>query len=404
MSMKPLVIAFSALLLALVQSTAASAATTTRDTNTGSSPNSADFPASYNNHSSQVSYRPNTAINVGENTMFRETIPVDCGTGQRLAGIGFTFRLMKLSKGKSRGDNDTMNFWSNGQNKYEFNIGAAAKVGQPVVLSVDLGALPPIGAGPNTLTAVSTSLGNSPSMIQDIRATKRFSFAVQDDTNINYVSIDYRCEADPDFVPPTPPTPIGVDPCCPPWNRTLLENSLQYVGSGSIGSPYTLRFAPSPALIASLQAYLNYIHTTNPALTKLNIEFQLYDQGPPALPPGHNGTAVGPVSGMVLTANSTNVVFHTNYNVNTPAIYTGVSTPGTITTPSSYPMQVGRKFMMHTGMWTDQGAFFDSKLCANVDAFIQILVKAPGQKAPGAVLEMRDSRGAITRTIPLDAP
>jgi hypothetical protein len=158
-------------------------------------------------------------------------------------------------------------------------------------------------------------------------------------------------------------------------------------------------------LIASLQAYLNYIHTTNPALTKLTIEFQLYDQGPPALPPGHNGTPVGPVSGMVLTANSSTVVFHTNYNTNTPAIYTGVSTPGTSTTPSSYPMQIGRKYMIHTGMWTDQGNFFDSKLCANVDAFIQILIfKALRQQAPRAVLEMRDSRGAISRTIPLVGP
>jgi hypothetical protein len=400
MSVKSLSIATLAMFFALSHAAVADAATITRDTNTGSTPNAVDFSPSYNNHPSQVSYRHNTAINVGEDTMFRETIPIVCERGQRVAGVGMTVRLMKLSKGGSKGDNDTLNFWVNGQNKYEFNIGAAATVGSPVVISFTLGALPPIGSGPNTFTAVSTTLpGNPPSLIADIRATQRVSFAVQDDTNINFATVDYTCENDPNA---PPPSPFAVNPCCPPWNGALLGSSLQYVGSGSISSPYTLKFVPSAALIASLQAYLNYINSTNPSLTKLNIEFQLYDQGPPPLPAGHNGTAVGPVSGMTLTANSTAVLLHTNYNTNTPAIFTGAATPGTSTTPSSYPMQVGRKYMVHTGMWTDQGDFFDKALCANVDAFIQIVMRpGPRQRAPAPVLELRDSRGTLMRTIPL---
>jgi hypothetical protein len=319
-----------------------------------------------------------------------------------VTGVDFTIRVMKLRDGGSAGDNDTLNFWVNGQRKYEFDIGAAATTGAPVTISLVLGSLPPVGTGPNTITAVHNGLGGSQSLIPDIRATGRLSFAVQDDTNVNYAIVDYSCENDPDYVPPTP---IAVNPCCPPWNPALLASSLQYVGSGSIGAPYTLKFVPSAQLIASLQAYLNYIHITNPSLTKLNIQFQLYDQGPTGLPPGVNGTAVGPVAGMTLTANSTSVVLHTNYNTNTPAIFTGVSTPGTSTTPSSYPMQVGRTFMVHTGMWTDQGPFFDSAMCANVDVFVQILVQQGlRRQPPTAVLELRNSQGALSRTVPLGRP
>lgn len=403
MSPKSFGAALAALLLALFQGSTASAATITRDTNTGSTPTSSDFSPAYNNHPSQVSYRHNTAINVGEDTMFRETIPIVCDKGQRVADIGFEIRLMKLRDGNGAGDNDTLNFWVNGQNKYEFNIGAAATVGAPVTISMTLGSLPPIGSGPNTFTAVHTTLpGTSPSLIPDIRITQRLSFAVQDDTNINYATVNYRCENDPDYVPPSP---MSVNPCCPPWNPALLKSALKYVGSGAIGDPYTLKFAPSAQLIGALQAYLDYIHSTNPALTKLNIQFQLYDQGPSGLPPGVNGTAVGPVAGMTLTANSTSVLLHTNYNTNTPAIFAGVSTPGTSTTPSSYPMQVGTKYMFHTGMWTDQGDFFDQSMCANVDVFVQLLFR-PGlrRRAPTAVLEITDPEGAISRIIPSARP
>lgn len=403
MSLKSSAFAISVLLLVLTQGAVASATTITRDTNTASTPNGIDFSPAYNNHPSQVGYRFNVPVNTGFDVMFRDTIPIVCGTGQRVAGAGFTINLVKLRDNQSGGDNDTLNFWVNGQNKYEFNIGQAATLAATATVSFTLGALPAIGTGPNTFTAVNTSLPGPPlSLIADMRATQRLSFAVQDDTSVESVTVDYSCENDPDYVPPSP---MAVNPCCPPWNPTLLGSSLQYVGSGSIGAPYTLKFVPSAQLISALQAYLDYIHSTNPSLTKLNIQFQLYDQGPSGLPPGVNGAAVGPVAGMTLTANSTGVLLHTNYNTNTPAIFTGVSTPGTSTTPSSYPMQVGRKYMVHTGMWTDQGDFFDKLMCSNVDVFVQLLVR-PGmrQRAPTAVLELRDRQGAISNTIPLAPP
>jgi hypothetical protein len=374
----------------------AGAATVSRNPSTATTPNAADFPATYNNHPFQVGYSASTTVDSGDNHMFRDTIPIICEKGQRVAGASLSFMLVKIRNGANAGDNDSLNFWVNGQKKYELNVGKAATPGIPAMISLDLGALPPINQGPNTVTATYSSLPNL-SMIPDIRASQRLSIGIQDDTDINFATVNYTCEKDPDFVP----EPIPADPCCPPWNSTNLANSLQYVGSGPISAPYTLKFTPSPGLIAALQGYLNYIHLTNSSLTDLLIEFQLYDQGVSGFPPG-NGTAVGPVSGMKLTANSTSVQLHTNYNTNTPAIFTGVSTPGTSTTPSSYPMQVGRWYLVHTGMWTDKIAFFDKAKCANVDVKMRItFIKVLHQAAPKAMLELIDRSGK-TKTIPLD--
>ena len=190
-----------------------------------------------------------------------------------------------------------------------------------------------------------------------------------------------------------------VDPCCPPWNPQILSESLQYVGSGSILAPYTLRFAPSPATIQSLKLYLDYIHSINASLIALQVEFQLYDQGNGVLPATTYGPAVGPVSGMGLSAKTTLVNHHTGYAA-TPLVYVGTATPGTSTTPSSYPMKVGRWYLVHTGIWTDTVKFFPDK-CANNDVFIRVQV-LPGAKSAqgGAVLQISNGRD-ILRTVPM---
>lgn len=192
-----------------------------------------------------------------------------------------------------------------------------------------------------------------------------------------------------------------VDPCCPPWNPQTLIDSLQYVGSGSIGAPYTLKLAPSPATTQSIQLYLNYIHSINASLTALQIEFQLYDQGNGAnpLPPGNNGAGVGPVSGMGFSANSTSVNYHTSY-ATTSTVYVGTATPGTSTTPSSYPMQVGKWYLVHTGMWTDAGKFFPDK-CANNDVYVRIqALRGARLTESGYVLQIGNGR-KIVKSIPI---
>jgi hypothetical protein len=68
------------------------------------------------------------------------------------------------------------------------------------------------------------------------------------------------------------------DPCCPPWNLSVLKNTMFYSSNNPASGPYTLLFSPSPANNA-LWAYLNYMNTLNPANTSLTISFELDDGG-----------------------------------------------------------------------------------------------------------------------------
>ncbi len=75
-----------------------------------------------------------------------------------------------------------------------------------------------------------------------------------------------------------------VDPCCPPWNKDILGDALSYQGSGSITNPYTLHFNPA-AMQNQMQAYINYLHAINPAITAITIDWRLHDQSALGSPP-----------------------------------------------------------------------------------------------------------------------
>ena len=75
-------------------------------------------------------------------------------------------------------------------------------------------------------------------------------------------------------------TPAGTpDPCCPPWNSTVMADMLVPVFSGSINGPYTVHFQPTAAFNNQMQAYINYIYSMNSLANKIVITWKLYDQG-----------------------------------------------------------------------------------------------------------------------------
>ncbi|MDB5069054.1 MAG: hypothetical protein JWM87_165 [Candidatus Eremiobacteraeota bacterium] len=112
------------------------------------------------------------------------------------------------------------------------------------------------------------------------------------------VTLKFACKSDatPTPAPTVSPTTAPFDPCCPPWNSTALQNSMVYQGSGPISGPYTLKFQPSAATNSQILAYLNYLHAINPAITSINIQFQLWS--------GNNGSVFGPPATQVGTNQS----------------------------------------------------------------------------------------------------
>lgn len=366
----------------------ASAQTITRNASTGTTPNAADFPAAFNAHPTQVGYVTTTYGGQNYNHMFRETIPVVCGARRHLTGLSLEFLITKIIDGDADGDNDAMGFWINGVKKYEINVGAAAHAGIPEQYTLSMGGLFQVGTGPNTLTATYSAYNNPISMLADIQAAQRLSFSIQDDTNIAYAKVTLYCEDDA-----VPPHPINASPCCPPWTPDLIWDAVQVQRAGPGNSNYAIRFDPWSTLPA-LHAYIDYLHVVNPAISSLNVEIAVYDQGMNPWPVSHvnaSGTSyyqpgansatgspsIGGVSGFSLTAGSSVVTRHTNYAA-TPMIFAGTNAPSTPVpytpsawTPSNYPLVPGMWYLVHTGIWTDKIKFFDDK-CANNDIFVRL--------------------------------
>jgi hypothetical protein len=183
---------------------------------------------------------------------------------------------------------------------------------------------------------------------------------------------------------------MKFDPCCPPWNKELLKQSMKYKGSGSINDPYTLNFVPTTQFKNQMQAYLNYLYSLNPAYSSIVIEFVAHDQG--AIPPttGYISNPVGGTHYVTWTNNTTGVGNPTNI----AGIYSG------------FPFQVNRWYFIHTGIYHSSGPSFFPFKCAENDIWVRISVQnsmkaanSPTSSLPAgnAVLEISNGKKIIDR-------
>jgi hypothetical protein len=202
-----------------------------------------------------------------------------------------------------------------------------------------------------------------------VTANVTYSFVVSMDNNANFDNgfVKFKVNCD------TPP----VDPCCPPWNSATLKKSLFYQSSGAIADPYTLVFRPSPQLLAQMQAYINYLHSVNPAITQITIEFRLHDAGIGATPV--TGQQVG-VSHFATWSESGS----------------GIVNPSVFFTTPSEAMLVGRWYTIHTGIFLENGQAFFPATCAvnEINVRVQVLGKL-SRGIAGAALQFRDWDGTI---------
>lgn len=178
---------------------------------------------------------------------------------------------------------------------------------------------------------------------------------------------------------------VNVDrnnPCCPPWNADLLAQTMSYAGSGGISGNYTLTFSPS-TVNSQMQAYIEYLNSVNPGITSITIAFALYDQGTGTVPVTNNGTQIAGNYWMTWTANGPSNPSASPTSPN-PNFFQG------------FPMQVGTWYMVHTGIFLNDGQRFFPDDCANNDiqVRIQVLQKARGSNP---ILEIRNKKGETIR-------
>jgi len=173
--------------------------------------------------------------------------------------------------------------------------------------------------------------------------------------------------------------PPVIDPCCPPWNSSTLEEMLFYKGSGGISAPYTLLFQPTSAFQGQIQAYINYLHSLNPTITSITIQFKLNDAGTGAAP--IVGGPIGP---------------------NHPVTWAGSGPPSPPINFFTESLQVNTWYRISTVTSLNGGiTFFPSKCVDNhVDVRIQVQKSKTG--AGGPVIQFRGADGhIIEKQLPL---
>jgi len=219
-----------------------------------------------------------------------------------------------------------------------------------------------------------------------------YSFVVTMDDNVNfdeaYVAYRIRCSH---TATPTPtatvaptPTPTPTDPCCPPWNATVLASMLVQDLSGGINDPYTIHFVPSAAFNNQMQAYINYVYSTNSMANKISMDWRLHDQGTGTtctncMPP--YGQQVGPTVYTTWTQGGNGTPTFTN--------------PGFFNLPGLYPMVKGHCYMIHTGLYLEGGQHFFPDSCSIAEVCFQWQVSARSSEA--SVLEIRAGNKVIRR-------
>jgi hypothetical protein len=188
---------------------------------------------------------------------------------------------------------------------------------------------------------------------------------------IEDLSVDYSQL--PDIQPP-------LNPCCPPWNTTQLENMLVYQGTNGIAAPFTLVFTPTPLFNSQMLAYIDYLDALNPLNNEIVIAFQLYDAGV--------GSTPVPASQIGIT-----------YFIGWIAGFAGnpVGNSHFFNLPGE-TMQVNHWYQVHTFIYLQSGlTFFPVDSCAtnDVEVRVQVQTMAAREGAVSPFLQIRMPDGRI---------
>jgi hypothetical protein len=276
----------------------------------------------------------------GENTFYQSFTPRCSG----LVTFGGAFSTRANDAGTAR---------------VEIHLGANGPAG-PLVGSTNPVNLP----GGNSATDPWTNV----SFTALLNASQTYSFVVFMDNEMNF---------DNGFVRYSENCP-APDPCCPPWNSASLAEMLFYQGTGGIAAPYTLAFQPSPVLQSQMQAYIDYLHAVNPAISQITIQFRLHD----------GGTGTTPVMGAQMGTS--------HYITWQSGLTTGGFPAPNFFSGTAETMVINHWYVVHTGIYLENNQTFFGPDCANNDVGIRIqvlqLLRAGG---PDAVLQIRDRAGHV---------
>ena len=153
-------------------------------------------------------------------------------------------------------------------------------------------------------------------------------------------------------------TPFPAEPtlsdCCPPFTKDQIMPLFAPEFQGAATGPFRLKYRlGSPevnTLNSQMQAYINYLNSMDPTITSINMNIRVHDKGPIGGPvnPG-NGAAVSGMGQQFLT-----------WTAGGP----GTPTNGGGNFWNSYGLQPNQEYMIHTGVYLNDGKKFFKDDCA----------------------------------------
>lgn len=150
------------------------------------------------------------------------------------------------------------------------------------------------------------------------------------------------------------------NPCCPPWSADRIETFFKYKGIGGIGDPYVLVFDPPMQWQLQMQSYINYLHSINPSINAIAIEFRLHNQGTGTVPNTSAwGTQIGPIGFIRFTANGNNSVSTLVNAIPINFFGNGVQIPGTW-------------YAITTGTYLNDNLHFFPRECAENTKYVRV--------------------------------
>jgi hypothetical protein len=90
------------------------------------------------------------------------------------------------------------------------------------------------------------------------------------------------------YFPPTDPQ-IGAGPCCGPFSEETIPQLLTPTFPNGGASDFTMAYTPASSLDAQMAAYLNYVHSQDPSITTISINYSVASLGT-----GASAAAYGP--------------------------------------------------------------------------------------------------------------
>jgi hypothetical protein len=179
---------------------------------------------------------------------------------------------------------------------------------------------------------------------------------------------------------------LPVNPCCPPWNRDRLAEMIFYQGSGSIAAPYTLHFQPTATFKSQMQAYIDYLQAINPSIQAITIDWRLHDQGTGNTPT----TGLGP---------QVDVTAYTTWTQGGNGSYATTGDANFFSIPTPFPLVIGTWYLVHTGIYLENGQVFFGDGCAVNEIYVRVQVlKSAARTTPVLEIWGRDN---LIRRIPL---